>query len=379
MPVGPVDDKGTVLYFEDSGAPEGSLDYVTLVLVHGAMIHSAIFRKMIPYAAINNLRLVLLNKRDYPGSTFYSQEELEELESPDRVVQAAAIKARGFEFAAFMRWFIETESIPPLSEVPGTDGVRAGGIAILGWSAGNRQTVSLLAHAHELQDETKTLLNSYFRSFIVFDCAPTGLGFPPLPGLYSPLRDPKAANKNTTEFPISIATYFTQVVTRPDEDAESPGFVEMLHARKPIHEAEGTDPRFMPTTLRMTPEERAEVTDAEAVWRSQRLILHMDVSVFRENVLQAFFECHVDDGTGGEKLIWPQVKVHSVWCDMSPGDDVYGGNKLKQMVREYRGKGRGRSVEVHKLEQANHFVHWDEPERTTKFLATIMQIEHLYK
>lgn len=41
MPVGPVDDKGTSLYFEDSGAPKGSLDYVTLVLVHGAMIHSS--------------------------------------------------------------------------------------------------------------------------------------------------------------------------------------------------------------------------------------------------------------------------------------------------------------------------------------------------
>ncbi|KAF9804066.1 hypothetical protein IEO21_09462 [Rhodonia placenta] len=266
----------------------------------------AIFRKMKPYAAANNLRLVLLNK------------------------QAAAIKARGFEFAAFMRWFIETEDIPPLSEIPGTDG-----------------TVSLLAHAYELPDETETLLNSYFRSFIVFDCSQTGLGFPPLPGLYSPPRDPKAVNEETKEFPTWGAIYFTQVITRPDEDADSPGFEEMLPTRKPVHEMEGADPRFMPTTLGMTPEERAEVTDAEAVWRSQRLILGMDVSVFRENVLRAFFECPVDENTGGEILVWPRAKVHSVWCDMSPGDDVYGGNMLKQIAREYREKGRGRSVEVH--------------------------------
>lgn len=221
------------------------------------------------------------------------------------------------------------------------------------------------------------MLNSYFRSFVVFDCSQTGLGFPPLPGLYSPLRDPKAVNEETKEFPTWGAIYFTQVITRPDEDADSPGFDEMLPTRKPVHEMEGADPRFMPTTLRMTPEERAEVTDVEAVWRSQKLILGMDVSVFRENVLQAFFECPADDNTGGEMLVWPRVKVHSVWCDLSPGDDVYGGDMLKQIAREYREKGRGRSVEVHRLQEANHFVHWDEPERTTKFLATIMQNEHL--
>ena len=40
MPTAPVDDKGSVLYYEDSGAPAGSTDYVTLVLIHGTGFHS---------------------------------------------------------------------------------------------------------------------------------------------------------------------------------------------------------------------------------------------------------------------------------------------------------------------------------------------------
>ena len=37
MPTGPVDNKGTVLYYEDSGALEGA--YMTVVLVHAVGFH----------------------------------------------------------------------------------------------------------------------------------------------------------------------------------------------------------------------------------------------------------------------------------------------------------------------------------------------------
>lgn len=38
-----LDDKGTVFYYEDSGAPSGSPNYTTLVLVHGTCFHSGTF------------------------------------------------------------------------------------------------------------------------------------------------------------------------------------------------------------------------------------------------------------------------------------------------------------------------------------------------
>ena len=40
MPTAPVDSDGSVLYYEDTGAPDGSKDYTTLVLIHGTCFHS---------------------------------------------------------------------------------------------------------------------------------------------------------------------------------------------------------------------------------------------------------------------------------------------------------------------------------------------------
>ena len=87
MPTAPVDQHGSVLYYEDSGVPGTSTDYVTVVLIHGTCFHSgarrplklpsvlytlrphviAGYRPLIPLAEAHNLRLVLLNLRGYPG------------------------------------------------------------------------------------------------------------------------------------------------------------------------------------------------------------------------------------------------------------------------------------------------------------------------
>lgn len=40
MPGISVDNYDTVLYFEDTGAPPGSTDYTTIVLIHGSIFHS---------------------------------------------------------------------------------------------------------------------------------------------------------------------------------------------------------------------------------------------------------------------------------------------------------------------------------------------------
>ncbi|KAI1789105.1 hypothetical protein LXA43DRAFT_1155890 [Ganoderma leucocontextum] len=61
--------------FHDTGAPEGSADYTTLVILHGYIWHSAIFTRLIPLTKENNTRLILLNRRGYPGSAPYTEQE----------------------------------------------------------------------------------------------------------------------------------------------------------------------------------------------------------------------------------------------------------------------------------------------------------------
>ncbi|KAF9816045.1 hypothetical protein IEO21_04220 [Rhodonia placenta] len=371
MPVGPVDGKGTVLYYEDSGAPEGTRDYATLVLVHGTQFHSGVFRKMIPFASACKLRLVLVNSRDYPGSTRYSPEELDGLSSPQKEVQAATIRTRGLEFAAFMRWFIEVERIPPILEKEGASRP-SGGISLLGWSSGNLQTIPLLTYANDLPQDTAEVLEGYFRSFFIHDISETAIGAPALEGLYTPMRDKSLnAEQIAATFPLWVSSYFTQAVVTSDTDAETPGFGEMVVARTARHQSD-PDPRWVPTVVRMGPEGVAAVSDASVMPRSQVRIQLVNPAVYEDNLRRALFKCETEDGSGAKKAIWPKLRVNVVWCDMSTGSCVYATHRVMHMAKAYQEQGKGRTVEFHRLEQANHFVHWDEPERFVEFLSRII-------
>jgi len=86
---------------------------------------TAIYRPMIPYAAARNVRLILVNVRDYPGSTPYSPSELAALNSSNLKEQWAMLNERGQEAAAFLLWFIQKERIPQIAGSQGDSGVGA--------------------------------------------------------------------------------------------------------------------------------------------------------------------------------------------------------------------------------------------------------------
>lgn len=46
MPLAQVDDKGTSIYYEDTGVPDNCPQYTTLVFVHGAFINSGMFMRV---------------------------------------------------------------------------------------------------------------------------------------------------------------------------------------------------------------------------------------------------------------------------------------------------------------------------------------------
>ncbi|CCM02474.1 uncharacterized protein FIBRA_04574 [Fibroporia radiculosa] len=376
MPLGPVNVSGASLYYDDSLAPAGSTTYVTLVLIHGTMFSSAIFRKMIPFAIANDLRLVLLNLRDYPGSTRYTPEELQQLRSSNRDVQSTAIVTRGLEIAEFIRWFIETERIPPISEGSSPGRAFSGGFAVLGWSSGNCQTVPLLAHGDKVPAETRRLFNNYFRTFIFYDMSTTAMGEPAPAGLYSPFRDSTlSGEEKTAAFPLWVSSYWTQLTLPFAEDSESSEFAPVLLARTPANKGiDGStkDDRyslFAPTILRMSTQVFADVTDPSVMARSQFFFQHVDRTIYQENIRRAIFDCPLD----GENIIWPKVKAHIVWCDMTTGDVAYASNRVKYLAKHYsEGAKNKRDLTFHKLAQANHFMHWDDPERLTKYLAGIV-------
>ncbi len=176
-----VDDKGTLFTYLDSGAVSGDT-YTTLVMVHGHTYHarkrrliigssflifliifSETFKKLIPLASKCNLRVVALNRRDYAGSTPCSSEELAALDSADSDAHKSFLTDRGLEIARFMTWFIRKHGIPKASE----DGT-SGGIALMGWSAGNITTLAFLSYVDSYPSEVIEALDPYVRTQIIF-------------------------------------------------------------------------------------------------------------------------------------------------------------------------------------------------------------------
>ncbi|KAH9890074.1 alpha/beta-hydrolase [Cubamyces lactineus] len=365
MPTAPVDDKGSVLYYEDSGAPAGSADYVTLVLVHGTCVHSAVYRPMIPFAAEHNLRLVLVNVRGYPGSTPYCKDDLDELRSPDRAVQALAVAKRGMDIAAFIRWFIDTEGIPPIRERP--DGnARVGGLSLLSWSGGNLPTISMLAYAHQLPERTRTLLEAYLRSFIMFDPSSSIIG-KKLPSGLSNLRvDPSAPiNAQMAQFSVAVGSYYPPY-SIPDRIDPLPTYEP---PRQPLHQMSmDVDSKYLPTTSKMTPEELDSITYPSILGEFQHTLWAVGVDILHENLVHAFYDCRFDDGTGVMKKVWPKLRVHLIWCDMTLGECAWAATVVYHGLQN-ADPAKRRAIQFHKLEGANHFIHWEEPERFVRLLA----------
>ena len=105
----------------------------------------------------------MLNRRDYPGSSLYTDEDLANLKSTDKHAQDAFAKARAEEFATFIKSFIEQENIPKMSD----DG-KDGGIVFLSWSSGVAYSIPLLSSADSLSEETRNAVEPYLRSYVVF-------------------------------------------------------------------------------------------------------------------------------------------------------------------------------------------------------------------
>ncbi len=184
---------------KDSGPPDGSIDYTTVVLLHGyacssgrsisiaPYIHgdcrlylcslhgltcTGIFEKLIPLAARHNARVVLVNRRDYPGSTPYTLEEravlvnaaVESKTNPlaarDKLHVFMAERAR--EVYDLLVSFVAQHKIPPAFPKE-----NKGGIVIGGWSFGTGWMLSLLENVASFPVH-KVALSRYVRRVIFY-------------------------------------------------------------------------------------------------------------------------------------------------------------------------------------------------------------------
>lgn len=126
---------------------------------------TGIFAPLLPYAATNNLRLILLNLRDHKGSTPFSDQDRSNITSGIAETQVDFMKQRVAELAAFFVWIIEKEKISPLREVQGK---RTGGFSLVAWSGGNAYATTFFAYAESIPQEQRELLEKHMRSYVLY-------------------------------------------------------------------------------------------------------------------------------------------------------------------------------------------------------------------
>jgi hypothetical protein len=175
----PIDSKGTQIFFTDSGAVHGSRNYTTIVCIHGYLFtggsftplsqdivpHSlltchlpAIFEHILPLAAPNNIRLVVINRRGYPGSTPYTADEKDGQRSGRKLF----LETMGLQVVQFLNAFLDQNDIPRAS----SDG-NSGGLALLGWSLGTFWALAPLGHSDAIPQSYLTRLEPYLKNCIL--------------------------------------------------------------------------------------------------------------------------------------------------------------------------------------------------------------------
>ncbi|KAI0265827.1 hypothetical protein BC834DRAFT_154529 [Gloeopeniophorella convolvens] len=355
MPVANLKHGALEFAYEDSGPLGGA--YTTLVMVHGTGFHAGIFGPMMPFAAENGVRLILVNRRDYPGSTPFSDAELADLGSPDPATRANALAQQGTDIGLFLAWLVREARIPPVRTA--RDGTQRGGIALVAWSLAHTALAGLLAHAHALPADARAVLGRCLRAYCIFDAPHVSFGLPTL-SKYHPLVDPThPMAERVARFHSWVSTYYTH--SDRARKTHSPALLDTTPLPHPA-----------PPCARRATLDAMSSADLEAVsWPgpiqgSEALLHGMPLEIALANTRRMLFSA---DATRA----LPDCKVVVIWGENTLWEMAGAAWAVERLYQEREDAGEvGRTLEVVEMPGANHFPHWDEPEAMVQFLACVV-------
>jgi hypothetical protein len=336
------------------------------------------FSRLLPLATASHLRLVILNRRGYSGSTPYSDEEISAINPAEHDEASGGssrtdrrqsgqfstfMQQRGAEMARFLSWFIDNERIPPRSD---DEGVISGGISLLGWSLGNTTTLSLLGFANTLDPGLMKKLEGYLRKIVIYgalifllcldrnlvgilvDAPHHALGYRTPDNAYNPLFDPKIpAAQRQTRFRSWVTSYWVHSPATLDRDPS---------LRDPLIGLE----QHTPNPLKQTTQTNISAADVEAgfetisITHGDPIALLPQARPVHEDVrLRAIFG---DLNGTSVPVSLPNVGISYIWCTQSVWETVLAARLLKEEIASPPGYHYTvRPVEFFALE-GNHYV-----------------------
>jgi pimeloyl-ACP methyl ester carboxylesterase len=316
--------KDIVFHYTDSG-PVDHDQYSTLVFIHGLAFHSAIFQKLLPIASSHSLRVICPTRRDYPGSSPYTDEEIRIIQHGSHDERTKLLHDQGVLMALCVDGIIQTLSLPKAG----------GGLAVIGWSMGNIYTLAMRACIRDLPVDTRQRLNSHMRSFIIWDPPFTVFGFT------SPHPPPQVSQEEfIATFPKFVGTHYKHV----NLDSKDPSQLDQIG-----------DPSRKPTNETMSPEELSSTIDFTPSFKSEVPFLSKSPLVLSNQRTKSLVDSTVRDA-------WEGIPVWHLVGDSNPGRIQTSPWLLEDTVGSD-------NVNFELIKNANHFLMWEEPDR----LLTVMK------
>ncbi|KAG6830960.1 hypothetical protein H0H92_013672 [Tricholoma furcatifolium] len=313
------------IFFTDSGPPPLSTDYTTLIVLHGSAFTGDGFEKLHEYAHKCNLRTVIWNRRDYPGSTKYTDAELDDLNSGKR----AFLDRLAIQVADFLKQYIEKESVPKINADR-----TSGGFAIMGWSMGTATAMPLFSDPSLLNLELYSLLEQYVKDLILYDppYLSFGITLPPDEKTYNPWtdKDCKTPEELYQNFGFWVSSYWTH--------SDVSGTIHGLN-----YERRGATP----TITTWTPEQFQRFYNEPAAVRyvdpMQPTLRDLTRRVlYDEKTIQSSFQKVTVTYIGASRSSW-----HCVWAWL----------EMKKVYKEYLAEGvKVRPTRFFLVKGGNHFV-----------------------
>ncbi|KAF9530737.1 hypothetical protein CPB83DRAFT_762488 [Crepidotus variabilis] len=193
---------GVQLFYTDSGSVANSSDYTTVIFVHGTGINGHVFEILHRVAASRNLRTISVNRRDYPGSTPFTDQDLVDVKNGKQ----GSIDSYAVLMVDFICYVADNLQIPPASVDHSS-----GGIALVGWSHGGAVALWTLSNPEVVSCPQIATLEKFLKTVIMYDSAVQSLGFP-VPKAEPVGDEPKSTEEYFQKLPLWLTCYFDHPV-----------------------------------------------------------------------------------------------------------------------------------------------------------------------
>ncbi|KAF7763498.1 hypothetical protein Agabi119p4_8035 [Agaricus bisporus var. burnettii] len=335
---------GIEMAYLDSGPVPDSNDFVTIVWVHGLFFNAYSIERLLPFAHQSNIRLIIVMRRDYPGSSRYTDEEMALVtENPELFFNRAG--------ALYLQFLHHILKKTPVCK-PSMDRSRGGGICLAGWSLGNSFATWALC---ENKLESRPLffgVRQITDRLALLDPPTVALGVrrPGDEDAYEPI----GAGDGMEVFRLWITSYF-------NHPSPWDGTLATLDQR-------GTSGR--------KPSSSSTWTDAEIErWLSDSG-LRSDGLVITNDVSQSHLKKMSTEILLGRPKVFPRLRIEYIFGSAAPWPSVLAFDTFSTKRTELNRKGDDtdlRPVKFTLVQGGNHFMHTDAPESFMKLLKTSLE------